>query len=243
MSLMLHMGGKEATFDDVANVITPSPQDSHYPIPHTALIEQTTDALIDAGYTIKSVQHGLNRKGAHYFGFMELGHERFDQVDYGITVGLRNTHDKTFAAGFIAGSRVFVCDNLAFSGEVKVGRKHTKQILSELPEIIGQGVTRLKGYYIKQEERIETYKEVEISDKEADSNIITLLRKKVITSRQVERTVKEWYEPTHDSFAETKNVWRLFNATTEALKTSGLALPKRTEQVQVILDDMYLEAA
>jgi hypothetical protein len=243
MGMMLHMGGNAVEYQDVVDVITPEPQDSHYPIPHTTLVEQATDALIDAGYLIKSVQHALNRDGAHYFGFMELEHERFSQVDYGITVGLRNTHDKTFAAGFIAGSRVFVCDNLAFSGEVKVGRKHTKQILRDLPEEILKGVTRLKTFYVKQEQRVETYKEVEITDKDADSNIIQMFKSKIITSRQIERTVKEWYEPSHEEFAENRNVWRLFNATTEALKTSGLALPKRTEMLQGLLDDMYLEAA
>jgi len=35
-------------------------------------------------------------------------------------VGLRNSHDKTFPAGLVAGTRVFICANLSFSGLIQM---------------------------------------------------------------------------------------------------------------------------
>jgi hypothetical protein len=53
--------------------------------------------------------------------------------DYTDTVGLRNSHDKSFPIGIAFGSRVFVCDNLAFHGEHVIRRKHTVKAKRELP--------------------------------------------------------------------------------------------------------------
>jgi hypothetical protein len=51
-------------------------------------------------------------------------------------VGIRNSHDKAFAAGIIAGAQVLVCDNLCFSGEILLARKHTGHIHYDLPVMV-----------------------------------------------------------------------------------------------------------
>jgi len=57
--------------------------------------------------------------------------------DYAWIVGLRNSHDKTYPAGLVAGSKVFVCDNLCFSGEVRLSRKHTRHAVRDLKHLGG----------------------------------------------------------------------------------------------------------
>jgi hypothetical protein len=66
--------------------------------------------------------HAITPDGARYFGMLTL---RSNYGDYGDLVGLRNSHDKTFPIGIAFGSRVFVCDNLAFIGDHVIRRKHT----------------------------------------------------------------------------------------------------------------------
>nr|MBS0019438.1 hypothetical protein [Gammaproteobacteria bacterium] len=48
-------------------------------------------------------------------------------------VGLRGSYDQTLPRGLAVGSRVFVCDNLAFSGEVTIKTKQTTFIGQRLP--------------------------------------------------------------------------------------------------------------
>jgi len=60
--------------------------------------------------------------------------------DYTWVLGLRNSHDKTFPAGIVAGASVFVCDNLSFSGEVKFARKHTRFINRDLPQLVERSI-------------------------------------------------------------------------------------------------------
>jgi hypothetical protein len=65
-----------------------------------------------------------------------------------------NSHDKTFPAGIIAGSCVFICVNLAFSGKVKLARKHTIYITSDLPRLVQGVVARLMERWHHQDTRL-----------------------------------------------------------------------------------------
>lgn len=51
-------------------------------------------------------------------------------------VGLRNSNRMRFPAGFLLGEAPFICDNLAFCGEMVAMRKHTKNIRKDLKEQI-----------------------------------------------------------------------------------------------------------
>ncbi len=60
------------------------------------------------------------------------------------SIGIRNSHDKSLRLGLTAGLRVFVCSNMAFSGEfTPVLAKHTKSF--NLIDTLAVGVDRIKG--------------------------------------------------------------------------------------------------
>jgi hypothetical protein len=56
---------------------------------------------------------------------------------------LRNSHDKMFPAGVVAGASVFVRVNLSFSGEAKLAGKHTRFIVRDLPGLVAAGIGRM----------------------------------------------------------------------------------------------------
>lgn len=65
---------------------------------------------------------------AHQLTFMEP--EKDPSSRY--VVGLRNSNQMRFSAGFLLGEAPFICDNLAFCGEAVAMRKHTKNIRKDL---------------------------------------------------------------------------------------------------------------
>jgi hypothetical protein len=153
---------------------------------------------------------------------------------------LRNSHIKWFAASLACGSGVFVCDNLAFSGEVTVGRKHTSQILDDLPTVIDTAVGQvidLKGIMDK---RYEAYKERLFAQWEAEHIILEMMRQGVINTGRVEKVVAEWDAPSHKSFQKTgDSAWRLFNAATESLKGLSMnELAPRTTKLHTLIDQV-----
>jgi hypothetical protein len=76
--------------------------------------------------------------------------------NYADTVGLRNSHDKSFPIGIAFGSRVFVCDNTAFVGEHVIQRKHTVKAKRELPGLITEIVQPLQQQRIEQNTKLLT---------------------------------------------------------------------------------------
>jgi hypothetical protein len=245
LNLTLHCGGKQVPRNALAAVHTPEPVDRWFPIPHDLLLDRVHESLAANDLNVVNEVHALARDGDHYFGVMQLASD--EDSDFSTIVGLRNAHDKAFSAQMVVGSGVFVCDNLAFSGEIKIGRKHTRYIERDLPDVVHRAVHRIPLMREHQEAQIDTYKSTTIDDGEyADHLIMELFRKGIIAPSKIRAVWDEWKSPSHVEFTDGGyTVWRLFNAVTEVLKGRLAVLPGRTQQLHKVMDAAcsYLEAA
>ena len=219
----------------LSNVTLPEATDTYQPIGHDYLVDVTEDCLREIGFRFGSQHHGLSHDGARYFGVVELLSEN-PNSDYSLTVGLRNSLDKRFPAGVAFGAVVFVCANLCFGGEQVIGRKHTVNIMRDLPNLIYAAVGGLKSMQHNQDRRFEVYQQSKLGDTMADHLIVEMLRRNVINTQRVQKVVQEWDEPSYDHGGRT--VWRLFNAVTESLKGCNIQeMPQRTIPLQMLLDE------
>jgi Domain of unknown function (DUF932) len=234
-NLTLHCGAHLVEFDQVSKVHTPPATASWCPIPHHQLIQTVQKTLAATNLRIGTQAHSLTHDGHRYFGLMEITSKQ-NSDDYCWVMGLRNSHDKTFPAGIVAGASVFVCDNLSFSGDVKFARKHTRFINRDLPQLVERSIGLLMAKWHDQDRRIAAYKGAEIQDRDAHDLVIRACDVGVCSNRLIPAVLHEWREPRHDAF-EARNVWSLFNSFTEALKDGNLnELPKRTEALHGLLD-------
>lgn len=234
--LCLHAGGIEVSREQLAEVATPERTMTWTPVAHNVLLGRVSESLGRAGWEIKTEQHAISHGGNRYFGLMDLTFPGMDESpDYGMTVGIRNSHDMKFPAGLCAGSHVFVCDNLAFSAEVKIARKHTRWILQDLPGLVQRAVGRLGDIRRGQDRRIACYKDCGLNDHQAHDVIIQALDSKVIGSTMIPDVLQQWRTPAHPEFRE-RNGWSLFNAFTEVMKGNvSLAVP-RTQKLHGLMD-------
>jgi len=159
-NLLLHCGAHAVDRVIISAITTPQATATWTPLPHMALIEEVEQALNSNGLSVMNQAHSLTHDGLRYFGLMEIQNGVIHR-DYAWVLGLRNSHDKSFPAGIVAGANVFICDNLSFSGEIKIARKHTRFILRDLPFLTQQAIGRLKGkalsltpLYLETDERI-----------------------------------------------------------------------------------------
>jgi hypothetical protein len=232
-NLVLHCGAQSAEREQVFEIITPDATETWTPIPHAQLIETVELTLSASNLSVGSAAHSLSHDGARYFGLMEI---EGDAEDYCWVLGLRNSHDKTFPAGVTAGAQVFVCDNLSFSGEVKLARRHTRFISRDMPLLVERAIGRLLGTWHDQAVRFEAYKSHEIEDRAAHDLIIRAVDVGICSNRLIPDVLHEWRYPSYEAF-RSRNIWSLFNSFTEALKQGNLAeLPKRTEALHGLLD-------
>ena len=239
VNLVLHCGARHVERDSVEEALTPAASATWVPVPHHRLLEQVEETIVGSGMTVTNQAHALWNRGLRYFGLLEVTNGRAHD-DYGLVIGLRNSHDKSFPAAIALGSAVFVCDNLAFSAEVTIARRHTRFIERDLPRVVHTAVGRLSDMRGKQDERIRTYKETELADTAAHDLLIRSVDAGVLPVTQVPAVLEEWRTPSHEQFsADGKTAWRFHNAMTHVWKGRNLAaLPRRSQALHGLLDSV-----
>jgi len=235
--LILHCGANNVERQQVVDVHTPEPTETWFPIPHYTLISRVEEALTSLNLKVVEQAHALTAGGMRYFGLLRVTNCKPAGGDFGYVLGLRNSHDKAFTASIAVGSTVFVCDNMAFSGEITIARKHTRYIEKDLPRLTGNAVGLLSQKWTVMEDRYNADKANEVTDAQAHDFMIRALDVEATTMKQLPTVLEEWRTPRHPEFAERKSAWRLFNAFTEAAKESSLALlPRRTISLHALMD-------
>ena len=217
---------------------TPDGTDSHTPIPHFSLVDETHAALERAGLEVEQEEHALARGGLRYFGGFALKGNDIKADDRRLVLGLRNAHDKSFAASVCIGNQMMVCENLCFSSDVKLARRHTKNIVADLPRVLSSAISRVVSHWSDMGKRIDAYKSIEVAKANAADMIIDLVDAKAFPARDVYKAVKEFETPRHDEF-KGGSLWTLYNGITEHLKGGDLSkLPQRTMTVQSVFDKL-----
>lgn len=216
MTLMLHTGAYTATEQQLMKVRTPEPTKTWQPVAHHVLLEQVKKEIEASHLTIQDQALALFKDGERMFGYLEVtnGH---NQPDYNMVIGLRNSHDQSCPVGLAVGHRVFVCDNMAFSGEVIINHKHTSRVLEKVPMLINRAMGMLMEKRGVQDQRIRIYKDCEITDAQAHDLMVRAMERDVIAPSRLRPVLGQWRKPAYEDF-EPRTVWSLFNAFTHILK-------------------------
>ena len=208
---------------------------SYQPISHNLLIDKTRKHLDQGGFEVVDECHNLARDGKRYFGLFEVTHPSRENAERGTIVGLRNAHDKCFPAGLCAGDAPFVCDNLIFTNQVKLARRHTKNILGELDQVISRTLGRLFDFWVGQDNRVDSYKAFDLANPQGNDLVIRAYKAGAIPKTKIADVVDQWESSDHDAFRD-RNMNSLYNAFTEVYKGNLIALPNRSEALHSVLD-------
>ena len=219
---------KEANRDGTRSI-------SYQPISHNLLIDKTRKHLSDGGFSVVDESHNLARGGQRYFGLFEVTHPDRENTERGTIIGLRNAHDKCFPAGLCAGDAPFVCDNLIFTNEVKLARRHTKNILAELDHVIARTLGRLFDFWLGQDNRIEAYKHHELGNAQVNDLVIRACQAGAVPKSKILDVVNQWEKSDHPEFWD-RNMNSLYNGFSEVYKGNLVALPHRSEALHSVLD-------
>lgn len=236
-NLFLHRGAREVPRDALSLVPVPSPSKRWVPIGHDQAVSTVVAALADSGFRLDRERYALSRDDGRLFGTLDLSVEVAHDVT--LAVGIRNSIDQSFPLGFCAGSRVFVCDNLAFSAELMVRRKHTRFGADRFRDDIVQCIGRLDAFRQAERARVERMQRTELSDTRAESLMLRAYERRLVSHRQLPRIIDEWREPTHEAF-EGRTLWSLFNCFTgvmnERARTNPQAHAAATMRLQALLN-------
>ncbi len=237
--LILHAGGKQASYEALAEVEVPPATRTWVPIKHTTVLDTAVGTLKDAGYAVAKQRLALSANGTRFFGVLDLTNELTQDGIVTLAVGIRSSYDKTFPLGFVAGTRVFVCDNLAFAADLMVKRKHSLHGAVHFSNDIANAVMKLGSFQENEAKRITVMQETPLTDERAESLMLrACLAKKIVAQRQLPAVWTEWREPRHEIF-QPRTAWSLLNAFTATLRRmqdrNPADLARRTMRLHALL--------
>ena len=250
--LILHCGAVAATRKEVEASKPGKPRGPrHNPFPYGEFLDLIETCLALEGLEIREEAYGLLHGGERMFGVMEVGSaiegELIDRdaPDYSMLVGVRGSYDRTFPRALALGARVFVCDNLSFSGEIVMRTKQTTNIGERLPLMVSYAISQVIDASKVQERRFEHYKGVLLKD--GDGFITDLIRHGGLPPSKALQAIQQWDKPEHEEFAKDGNTaWRMHNAITGVLKPRSEDSPRdgllsnitRTRVLTQLLDNV-----
>jgi hypothetical protein len=190
------------------------------PIPHIELVDMLELVLRENQIRIEEERFALRRDGSVLFGVLQLAYG--ESLDGHAALGLRTANNKTMSIQLCAGLSVFVCDNLAFRGDmIALKRKHTSGLNLRI-ELAG-AVLRFQEHFGRLSGEVERLKERLLPDIQAKALIHDAFAQSLMPLRFLPEVSHGYFEPNIEAFA-ARNAWSLHNAFTGAAR----AMPMTT---------------
>jgi hypothetical protein len=203
------------TREQLALVPTPLGTATHRPIPHHEVVSALIETLGLRKIGVTAEEYAVSRDGMNMFGVMEI-----DQGMQGarFALGLRNSNSKMFRLSVTVGYRVFVCSNLAFSGDYSpVLAKHSKNF--SITNALSIGVDDMMRSFKPMVQAVERWRDSQLSDVSAKMIIYrAFVEGELEVPRNLDRKVHDLYfDPRFEDF-RPRTMWSLSNAFTSAFK-------------------------
>lgn len=203
------------TRQQLAIVPTPPGTATHRPVPHSEVVEALVETLGFRHIGVVKDEFAVSKDGMKMFGVLDL-----DTGMHGcrFSIGIRNSHDKSMRLAMTVGYRVFVCENMAFSGDFEpVLAKHSKNF--SLQNALAIGVDQMQRNFDGMRKQVDVWRDSQLSDVQAKLIIYrAFVESDLEVPRHLARPVHDLYfSPRHEEF-QPRTLWSLSNAFTSAFK-------------------------
>ena len=206
---------EKLTRQQLALVPTPVGTATHRPVPHGEVVEALIETLGFRHINVVKDEFAISKDGMKMFGVLDL-----DTGMHGcrFSIGVRNAHDKSMRLAMTVGYKVFVCENMAVSGDFQpVLAKHSKHF--SLQNALSIGVDQMQRNFDGMRKQVDTWKESQLSDVEAKLVIYrAFIESDLEVPKHLARPVHDLYfAPQYEEFLP-RTLWSLTNAYTSAFK-------------------------
>lgn len=222
----------------------PLQTETYSPIPHSEFLYSLKRRLMEAGYSFHPEGQRIytNLRGTKLVGFMDVipSHREFsDDFGFRMSVGFKNSYDKSMTAALVAGATVIICSNGMVSGDlVTFKRKHTGEVLQLLRDKMTELVDKMDSAFDRLVFDADYMKGVELTSKQkAEILGVMYFEKEIVTPTQLSVVKKEL---TSSETFKGNTVWDLYNHVTVALKKSH---PMRYVEDHIKLHDFMSDVA
>ena len=235
--------------DYLENLRTPAPMGSrHAPYPFYSFATDTVRAIEDAGFAVTQEDYAITKDEQRLFGLLNVSRPQdstlkttlyvgesdssfgvpvpvadLHKPDWNMLVALRGSHDQSVSRGLAIGSRVMVCSNLCFHGDLgNWNSKQTTHISHRIPEMVADAVAGLGNARQRLTVDFDKFNTQQITRDQGDNVLLDIFRSGGFSPSQLGRAITDWDKcSVEEHTANGRNVWWLFNSATHALKPTG----------------------
>jgi Domain of unknown function (DUF932) len=204
-TLTAHRGATLVNRDELAQYEPPEPEGRWKPVKHSLVVDLMHEELARREIKIAKEEYAIQREGNYLFAALTTNW--LDTGETAAALAFRHSNDKTEAMKMYAGMHVFICDNMALSGdEIILNRKHTTRF-SPAAELT-KAFDRYHDGTLVLQRNIEGLKAAPLSLGDAQRKLFEIFYRRLLPTRML--------IPVTDSYLskEDRTDWGLLNALT-----------------------------
>jgi len=214
-----HAHSQLVTRTDLMTMPAPAATLTWKPIAHYDLVQAIDRQLAVRDIRIVGEQFAVQRGGLRLFGVLELevpGRE--PSGEYRFALGVRTANDRSEALSIVAGAKVFVCDNLALSGDlIAIRRKHTAGF--DLNADISRAIDRYQGHLEVFHRQLGDLMYRPLDDAQAKVMVFDAFAMEVLPVRFFPAVAETYFRPQPAmTDVAPRTCWGLHNAFTRAVR-------------------------
>jgi hypothetical protein len=212
--LIAHAGAEYIDREGLKALETPQSTDTWTPIPHYELVTALEGQLKARNISIVKEQFAVQK--AKLFGVIDTDYQVTEEG--GAAIGIRTANDKSLALQLAIGYRVFICDNMAFHGDlIALKRKHTGNL--DLHTEFATGIGRYVNGYQKLQENIDWWKERALNKEKVKQLIYDIFAQRILPMRLFHSVIRHVPETSTMNGMPLMTYWWLHNVCTASMKT------------------------
>ena len=242
-----HNCNEYVEYEDLATIPLPPARDRFVPMAHQDLYDRAVRNLSMLNYEPVKPQFLVDhtkQKFVATFGIKRNQHahdslpQDFSNDDYQFEVGLINSNDGSMSAKIFTGTRVFVCANGQWSGEVQLSRKHTRNASFDINRALRDFVFELEDTRRETFADFDRLKEYDFSSKsEVHDFVVETCKRNILPWQHAPKVLDHWDSPEHDEFKD-RNGYSLFNAYTSHWRGANqFSLSDKTRRLRTNIND------
>jgi hypothetical protein len=209
-TLVAHRGAQLVSRDALATVEPPAATTSWKPVKHALIVDLMREELDRRQIRITTEEYAIQREGTSLFAALTLNWLQDEEMS--AALAFRHANDKSEAMNMYAGVHVFICDNMALSGdEILLNRKHTTRL--NVAAELTQAFDRYHNGALVLQRHIGDLKSRPLSLGDAQRKLFELFYRRMLPARML--------VPVTDSYLSQadRTDWGLLNALTLHAKT------------------------
>ena len=216
----------KVTRDYMANLQTPPGLGArHAPVPFFTFADTTVAAIKQSGFKVLEEDYAITKDENRMFGLIRVSNDAEGSTAkrHDMLVGLRGSHDQAFSRALTVGSRVLVCSNLCFHGDLGVWKsKQTTNIAARIPSMVSGAVAGLGAATKKLTVDFDNFTQTPLTRDQGDDVLLGIFRSGGFSPSQLGRAIDDWDECSIEEHTQHgRGLWWLFNSATHALKPTG----------------------